>query len=145
MYTGVHYNIHWNSSLSWNMWKTSGQYLYLISLLIPCTLFGNQSLSRIKKGCATQYVIVNHNNGSRMLASCIIVYISDVVMWVIEYCQSLLTYWVCFCIHRPQLLVLTGLPSDRPALVDFASTLSKNISLMMCGHVLIVSTTKSLT
>ncbi|XP_069138674.1 solute carrier family 12 member 2-like isoform X2 [Argopecten irradians] len=38
---------------------------------------------------------------------------------------------------RPQILVLTGLPSSRPALVDFVYTLTRKISLMMCGHVLI--------
>ncbi|XP_033751068.1 solute carrier family 12 member 2-like [Pecten maximus] len=38
---------------------------------------------------------------------------------------------------RPQILVLTGLPSSRPALVDFVYTLTRKISLMMCGHILI--------
>ena len=39
-------------------------------------------------------------------------------------------------IFRPQVLVLTGFPSDRPSLVYFASNITKNISLMVCGHVL---------
>ncbi|XP_061878416.1 solute carrier family 12 member 3 [Entelurus aequoreus] len=38
--------------------------------------------------------------------------------------------------YRPQCLVLTGPPSSRPALVDLVSCLTKNLSLMMCGHVL---------
>ncbi|XP_071170441.1 solute carrier family 12 member 2-like isoform X2 [Mytilus edulis] len=38
---------------------------------------------------------------------------------------------------RPQILVLTGLPKSRPALVDFVWSLSKKVSLMMCGHVII--------
>ena len=37
---------------------------------------------------------------------------------------------------RPQILVLCGFPSERPALVDIASTLTKNISLMICGHIM---------
>ena len=40
---------------------------------------------------------------------------------------------------RPQILVLTGLPSCRPALVDFVHTLTKKIGLMVCAHILIVS------
>nr|XP_057942768.1 solute carrier family 12 member 3 isoform X2 [Doryrhamphus excisus] len=38
--------------------------------------------------------------------------------------------------YRPQCLVLTGPPSSRPALVDLVSALTKDLSLMMCGHVL---------
>lgn len=40
---------------------------------------------------------------------------------------------------RPQCLVLTGPPNFRPALVDFVGTFTKNLSLMICGNVLIVS------
>ncbi|KAJ8335578.1 hypothetical protein SKAU_G00389200 [Synaphobranchus kaupii] len=39
--------------------------------------------------------------------------------------------------YRPQCLVLTGPPSFRPALVDFVSTFTKNMSLMMCGNVVV--------
>ncbi|XP_042690715.1 solute carrier family 12 member 3 [Centrocercus urophasianus] len=39
--------------------------------------------------------------------------------------------------YRPQCLVLTGPPNFRPALVDFVGTFTKNLSLMICGHVLI--------
>ena len=35
---------------------------------------------------------------------------------------------------RPQILVLSGLPSTRPTLVDFAYLITKNLSLMVCGH-----------
>ncbi|KAM6118042.1 LOW QUALITY PROTEIN: solute carrier family 12 member 3 [Pterocles gutturalis] len=38
--------------------------------------------------------------------------------------------------YRPQCLVLTGPPNFRPALVDFVGTF-KNLSLMLCGNVLI--------
>ncbi|XP_077594567.1 solute carrier family 12 member 3 [Stigmatopora nigra] len=38
--------------------------------------------------------------------------------------------------YRPQCLVLTGAPSSRPALVDLVSCLTKNLSLMICGHVI---------
>ncbi|XP_077451747.1 solute carrier family 12 member 3 [Stigmatopora argus] len=38
--------------------------------------------------------------------------------------------------YRPQCLVLTGPPSSRPALVDLVSCLTKNLSLMICGHVI---------
>uniref|UniRef100_A0A8C8AC25 Solute carrier family 12 member 3 n=1 Tax=Otus sunia TaxID=257818 RepID=A0A8C8AC25_9STRI len=38
---------------------------------------------------------------------------------------------------RPQCLVLTGPPNFRPALVDFVGTFTKNLSLMLCGNVLI--------
>ncbi|XP_030635260.1 solute carrier family 12 member 3-like [Chanos chanos] len=37
---------------------------------------------------------------------------------------------------RPQCLVLTGPPNLRPALVDFVGTFTKNISLMICGDIL---------
>lgn len=39
----------------------------------------------------------------------------------------------------PQCLVLTGPPNFRPALVDFVGTFTRNLSLMICGHVLVVS------
>ncbi|XP_054856363.1 solute carrier family 12 member 3 [Eublepharis macularius] len=39
--------------------------------------------------------------------------------------------------YRPQCLVLTGPPSFRPALVDFVGTFTKNLSLMICGNVLV--------
>uniref|UniRef100_A0A667WY40 Solute carrier family 12 member 3 n=1 Tax=Myripristis murdjan TaxID=586833 RepID=A0A667WY40_9TELE len=39
--------------------------------------------------------------------------------------------------YRPQCLVLTGPPSSRPALVDFVSSFTKGLSLMVCAHVLI--------
>ncbi|NWX42514.1 S12A3 protein, partial [Steatornis caripensis] len=39
--------------------------------------------------------------------------------------------------RRPQCLVLTGPPNFRPALVDFVGTFTKNLSLMLCGNVLI--------
>ena len=37
--------------------------------------------------------------------------------------------------YRPQILLLSGLPSHRPALVDFASLLTKKVSLLVCGDV----------
>ncbi|ODM98389.1 Bumetanide-sensitive sodium-(potassium)-chloride cotransporter [Orchesella cincta] len=37
--------------------------------------------------------------------------------------------------YRPQILCLTGVPSNRPALVDFAYLLTKNHSLLICGHI----------
>nr|CAD7257680.1 unnamed protein product [Timema shepardi] len=37
--------------------------------------------------------------------------------------------------YRPQLLVLSGLPSHRPPLIDFAYLLTKNNSLLVCGHI----------
>ncbi|NXJ75159.1 S12A3 protein, partial [Trogon melanurus] len=40
-------------------------------------------------------------------------------------------------LSTPQCLVLTGPPSFRPALVDFVGTFTKNLSLMLCGNVLI--------
>ncbi|XP_057270439.1 solute carrier family 12 member 3 isoform X5 [Pezoporus wallicus] len=39
--------------------------------------------------------------------------------------------------YRQGCLVLTGPPSFRPALVDFVGTFTKNLSLMLCGNVLI--------
>uniref|UniRef100_A0A3P8WX30 Solute carrier family 12 member 10, tandem duplicate 1 n=1 Tax=Cynoglossus semilaevis TaxID=244447 RepID=A0A3P8WX30_CYNSE len=36
---------------------------------------------------------------------------------------------------RPQCLVLTGSPNQRPALVDFVSSFTKNMSLMICGDI----------
>ncbi|XP_053742807.1 solute carrier family 12 member 3 [Synchiropus splendidus] len=41
--------------------------------------------------------------------------------------------------YRPQCLVLTGVPSSRPALVDLVSCFTKGLSLMMCSNVVTVS------
>lgn len=38
--------------------------------------------------------------------------------------------------YRPQILVLTHLPNTRPILVDFAYSLTKNVSLLVCGHII---------
>uniref|UniRef100_A0A8C4DXW9 Solute carrier family 12 member 10, tandem duplicate 1 n=1 Tax=Dicentrarchus labrax TaxID=13489 RepID=A0A8C4DXW9_DICLA len=37
---------------------------------------------------------------------------------------------------RPQCLVLTGPPNQRPALVDFVGSFTKHISLMVCGDII---------
>ncbi|ESO00676.1 hypothetical protein HELRODRAFT_157349 [Helobdella robusta] len=39
---------------------------------------------------------------------------------------------------RPQILVLTGFPASRPALVDLCSNICKDVSLMLSGHVVVV-------
>ena len=44
-----------------------------------------------------------------------------------------------FC--RPQVLVLSGDPENRPALVDFVSHITKHVGLMVCGNVIVVSCT----
>ncbi|KAJ8688514.1 hypothetical protein QAD02_024309 [Eretmocerus hayati] len=38
--------------------------------------------------------------------------------------------------YRPQILVLTGKPSARSSLLDFAHHITKNQSLLVCGHVI---------
>ncbi|XP_076356128.1 solute carrier family 12 member 2-like isoform X2 [Tachypleus tridentatus] len=38
--------------------------------------------------------------------------------------------------YRPAILVLTGNPSSRPPLVDFAYSITKKTGLMVCGHVI---------
>lgn len=52
------------------------------------------------------------------------------VHWVIS---KYIVVW-----FRPQLLVLSGYPKNRPALVDFAYSITKKQSLLMCGHVFTV-------
>ncbi|KAK2151035.1 hypothetical protein LSH36_378g01015 [Paralvinella palmiformis] len=47
--------------------------------------------------------------------------------------------------YRPQLLVLCGFPSDRQILVDFGSNITKNVSLMVCGHVILGDSQAKLT
>ncbi|OXU28442.1 hypothetical protein TSAR_008414 [Trichomalopsis sarcophagae] len=37
--------------------------------------------------------------------------------------------------YRPQILVLTGKPSSRSSLLDFAQHITKNQSLLVCGHI----------
>uniref|UniRef100_A0A3Q3DZM4 Solute carrier family 12 member 3 n=1 Tax=Hippocampus comes TaxID=109280 RepID=A0A3Q3DZM4_HIPCM len=44
---------------------------------------------------------------------------------------------------RPQCLVLTGYPSARPALLQLVHSFTKNVGLMVCGHVRIVRTPAS--
>lgn len=41
--------------------------------------------------------------------------------------------------YRPQLLVLTGNPIARQALVDFCNSIAKGTNLLVCGHVIPVS------
>uniref|UniRef100_H3BA36 Solute carrier family 12 member 2 n=1 Tax=Latimeria chalumnae TaxID=7897 RepID=H3BA36_LATCH len=36
---------------------------------------------------------------------------------------------------RPQCLVLTGVPASRPSLIDLAHAFTKNVGLLICGHV----------
>ncbi|KAF9814551.1 hypothetical protein SFRURICE_020729, partial [Spodoptera frugiperda] len=38
--------------------------------------------------------------------------------------------------YRPQILVLTGFPGERPILTDFTYLLTKGHSLMLCGHII---------
>jgi len=38
---------------------------------------------------------------------------------------------------RPQVLVLTGSPMDRKCLVDFSVSITKNVGLMVCGHIIL--------
>lgn len=38
--------------------------------------------------------------------------------------------------YRPQILVFAGFPNTRPILVDFAYSLTKNVSLLLCGHII---------
>ncbi len=86
--------------------------------------------------------------------------IDGIVRFEAQMCTDSLFHWTCsvpsavvrifhlhaalfptvpFCLSfRPQVLVLTGFPSDRPALVDFAANITKNISLLICGQVLMV-------
>uniref|UniRef100_A0A3B4GRD8 Solute carrier family 12 member 3-like n=1 Tax=Pundamilia nyererei TaxID=303518 RepID=A0A3B4GRD8_9CICH len=40
---------------------------------------------------------------------------------------------------RPQCLVMTGPPQQRPALVDFVGCFTKQVSLMICGNIIMVS------
>ena len=40
--------------------------------------------------------------------------------------------------YRPQILVLTGLPCVRPALVYMAGSITRATGLMICGHVMVV-------
>lgn len=37
---------------------------------------------------------------------------------------------------RPQLLVLSGMTSARPSLIDFAQLITKNLSLLVCGNII---------
>jgi hypothetical protein len=46
--------------------------------------------------------------------------------------------------YRPQILVLSGKPQDRPPLVDLANLITKKNALMVCGHVVQVSWLSSL-
>ncbi|KAJ8303922.1 hypothetical protein KUTeg_017505 [Tegillarca granosa] len=59
-------------------------------------------------------------------------------MWL-----SLLGAVLCVVVI-PSILVLTGLPKTRPALVDFVYTLTRKISLMTCGHIMIGSQSDNL-
>ena len=45
-----------------------------------------------------------------------------------------------FLVSRPQCLVLTGYPNSRPALLQLVHSFTKNVGLMVCGHVRTVCT-----
>jgi solute carrier family 12 sodium/potassium/chloride transporter 2 len=36
----------------------------------------------------------------------------------------------------PQILVLSGIPSSRPTLIDIAYLMTKNVSMLVCGHII---------
>ncbi len=55
----------------------------------------------------------------------------------LEYSLKLMTIEDHVKNFRPNCLVLTGLVTNRPALVDFVSSLTKNRSLMMCTNVIL--------
>ena len=38
--------------------------------------------------------------------------------------------------YRPKILLMTGNPAHRPPLVNFGQLVTKNTSLLLCGHVL---------
>lgn len=38
----------------------------------------------------------------------------------------------------PQIVALTGFPRNRPALIDFVSSITKKQSLLVCGHIFMV-------
>ena len=38
--------------------------------------------------------------------------------------------------YRPKILLMTGNPAHRPPLVNFGQLITKNTSLLLCGHVL---------
>ncbi|XP_026288084.1 bumetanide-sensitive sodium-(potassium)-chloride cotransporter isoform X1 [Frankliniella occidentalis] len=38
--------------------------------------------------------------------------------------------------YRPQILILSGIPNYRPPLIDFAFLMTKNLSLLICGHII---------
>lgn len=44
--------------------------------------------------------------------------------------------------YRPQILVLSSIPGTRPILVHFANLFTKNLSLLVCGHVIKGSTSQ---
>lgn len=41
--------------------------------------------------------------------------------------------------YRPQILILSGLPSSRPPLIDFGQIITKNNSLLVCGNIIPVN------
>lgn len=40
--------------------------------------------------------------------------------------------------YRPQILVFSGMPSARPVLIEFAHYFTKNLSMLLCGHIITV-------
>jgi hypothetical protein len=54
----------------------------------------------------------------------------------LEYSLKLMTIEEHVKNFRPNCLVLTGLATNRPALVDFVSSLTKNRSLMVCANII---------
>ena len=54
---------------------------------------------------------------------------------IIDYVSELYCFIFLQYFFRPQLLVMTGYPRNRPAIVDLACLITKRQSLMLCAHV----------
>nr|CAD7196808.1 unnamed protein product [Timema douglasi] len=66
------------------------------------------------------------------------------VMFLMSWWMALVTFFVVITLYlvelhvknyRPQILALTGLPGDRPPLVDFANLITKGLSLLLCADI----------
>ena len=62
----------------------------------------------------------------------------SVCIWDINNKAILFSFFLPCIYLFPQVLVLTGIPAHRPPLIDFANLITKKLSLLICGHVVMV-------
>ena len=86
---------------------------------------------------------MNTFSGECGACTCTVAVDSAYKLYMLQFCTCVcitsVPLMTLLSLSRPQLLVLTGPPSSRPDLVHFMSHISKEVGVMICGDVVLVS------